>query len=64
MNFGFNYGVTPWVDNTGAQNTFIAVGVLAFATTLTFLIMIKWGKKMRQSGAKAYWEYVEATLIH
>ncbi|KAL1892618.1 hypothetical protein Sste5346_006903 [Sporothrix stenoceras] len=59
MNFGFNYGVTPWVDNMGAQNTFLMAGVIAFATTLVFLIMIVWGKKMRMANAAAYWKFVE-----
>ncbi|CAK7215376.1 hypothetical protein SBRCBS47491_002464 [Sporothrix bragantina] len=62
MNFGFNYGVTPWVDNLGAQNTFLMAGVIAFATTLVFLVMIVWGKKMRIAGAPAYWKYIEASL--
>lgn len=60
INFGYNYGVTPWVDKSGLQNAFIAVGVLAFATTLTFLPMVKWGKRMRQHGAKAYWRMLES----
>ena len=64
MNFGFNYGVTPWLDNTGAQNMFIAVGILAFATTLTFLIMIKWGKQTRMSNAEAYWKLVKKSSLH
>lgn len=59
MNFGFNYGVTPWVDNMGAQNTFLVAGVIAFVTTLVFLIMIVWGKKMRMAGAATYWKFVE-----
>ncbi|CAK7203593.1 hypothetical protein SEUCBS139899_006330 [Sporothrix eucalyptigena] len=62
MNFGFNYGVTPWVDNMGAQNTFLVAGVVAFVSTLVFLIMIFWGKKMRMACAATYWEMVEDSL--
>jgi hypothetical protein len=62
MNFGFNYGVTPWIDNTGAQHTFLAAGLIAFVTTLVFLIMIFWGKKMRQATAPAYWKFVEEVM--
>ncbi|EXJ81511.1 hypothetical protein A1O1_07575 [Capronia coronata CBS 617.96] len=55
MNFGFNYGVTPWLDHSGYQNTFIVAAVLALVTTLSFLIMIKWGKQSRKLTAKLYW---------
>lgn len=60
LNFAFNYGVTPWVNNQGAQNSFMAAGLIAFATTLLFLVMVYWGKSMRKATAPAYWEFVEA----
>ncbi|KAJ5116318.1 hypothetical protein N7456_000666 [Penicillium angulare] len=59
LNFGFNYGVTPWVDSMGMQNAFITAGLIAFVTTLIFVPFIIWGKKMRMWGAPAYWRLVE-----
>ncbi|OJJ08760.1 hypothetical protein ASPVEDRAFT_879616 [Aspergillus versicolor CBS 583.65] len=57
INFGFNYGVTPWLENNGAQDMYVTVAVLAFATTASFLIMIKWGRRMRVRSGEAYWKY-------
>jgi uncharacterized membrane-anchored protein len=58
MNFGFNYGVTPWLEHDGAQNQFITAAVVACVTTASFLIMTKWGKQFRMSTANSYWRYV------
>lgn len=63
LNFAFNYGVTPWVENTGYQNAFIGAGVIAFVTTIIFLPMIKYGKKLRIRFAPAYWLMVEESRI-
>lgn len=59
INFGFNYGVTPWLESNGAQDMYITVAVLAFVTTASFLIMIKWGRQMRVRSGEAYWKYAE-----
>ncbi|KAI1620002.1 serine/threonine kinase 16 [Exophiala viscosa] len=64
MNFGFNYGVTPWLDNMGAQNMFILAAVVASVTTASFLIMIKWGKQWREANAATYWKYVSERVDH
>lgn len=64
MNFGFNYGVTPWLETNGAQNMFITAAVLALVTTASFIIMIKWGRRMRVSTAESYWKYVEEQGSH
>ncbi|EXJ78904.1 hypothetical protein A1O3_08404 [Capronia epimyces CBS 606.96] len=64
MNFGFNYGVTPWLDHNGPQNMFIIAAVLALVTTASFLIMTTWGKRMRMNSADLYWKYVEQRGTH
>ncbi|PSS20705.1 hypothetical protein M430DRAFT_100550 [Amorphotheca resinae ATCC 22711] len=59
MGFGFSYGVTPWINATGVQNTYIAVGFIGmFFWGLPFLFILI-GKKTRQMTAKTYWTMVE-----
>jgi hypothetical protein len=52
------YRATPWIVKLGVQNTFISAGFLAMATTMTFLLEIKWGKKLRVMSKDRYWAYV------
>ncbi|OCT45193.1 hypothetical protein CLCR_05712 [Cladophialophora carrionii] len=59
MGFGFSYGVTPWIEATGVQNTYIAVGFIGmFFWGLSFLFIVI-GKKLRKGSAKDYWGMVE-----
>lgn len=59
MGFGFSYGVTPWIDATGVQNTYIAIGFIGmFFWGLSFLFIVI-GKKTRQGSAARYWRIVE-----
>jgi len=53
------YRVTPWITNLGVQNTFISAGFISMATSLVFLVMIKWGKHFREMSRLRYWQYVE-----
>lgn len=49
----------------GYQNTFISAGFVGLAITMTFLIVIKWGKSWRIASRKRYWGYVaDGTLGH
>lgn len=57
MSFAFNYAITPWIDTSGLQNTFIAVAVLAFAFGASFLLMEWKGKYLRTISAARYWAY-------
>lgn len=50
--------VTPWLTSLGVQNTFISAAFLSMATSLVFLIMIKWGKSFRDRSKYRYWGYV------
>lgn len=56
------YGITPWLY-MGYQNTFISAGFVGLAITMTFLIVIKWGKSWRRASRKKYWEYVATGTI-
>ncbi|OAL36849.1 hypothetical protein AYO20_03905 [Fonsecaea nubica] len=63
MGFGMNYGITPWLENTGTQNCFIAVAFLCLFCNFSFLFMTVWGKKLRRLSAKKYWEYVDTLIV-
>ncbi|RFU24082.1 hypothetical protein B7463_g12253, partial [Scytalidium lignicola] len=62
LGFGFSYAITPWVDNQGLIRTFVAVGMVALAATLTFLIMVYAGKRLRRFSAKRYYAYVATSV--
>ncbi|KAG4430758.1 hypothetical protein IFR05_013759 [Cadophora sp. M221] len=53
-----SYAVTPWILHLGVQNTFISAAFISMATSLVFLVMIKWGKQFREMGKLRYWRYV------
>jgi hypothetical protein len=55
-------GSTPWL-HMGYQNTFISAGFVGLAITMTFLIVIKWGKSWRRASRKKYWKYVATGTI-
>lgn len=50
--------ITPWVDNMGYQNWFISAAMVGFVCSLTLLIMIKFGKRLRENTAQIYWKLV------
>ena len=59
IGFGFSYGITPWIEASGVQNTYIAIAFLGmFFWGLCFL-MIAVGEKLRKNTAKPYWTMVE-----
>jgi MFS family permease len=59
LGFAFSYAITPWIDASGLQNTFVAVSMVSLACTLSFLAMIVFGKRLRKWSAKRYWSYVD-----
>ncbi|KAH7913793.1 major facilitator superfamily domain-containing protein [Hygrophoropsis aurantiaca] len=64
LSFAIGYGITPWL-NMGLQNTFISAAFVGLAITMTFLLVIKWGKSWRIASRKLYWGYVATgTLGH
>lgn len=58
LSFAINYAITPWVDALGYRDTYISVAVLGFAYNMSFLVMIKYGKKLREMTAARYWRAV------
>jgi MFS family permease len=68
MSFAIGYGITPWIAGMGLQNAFILAAFAGLAQCLTFLIMVKWGKKLRSKSAGKYAKYVqkmaESGLVH
>ncbi|GBE86769.1 hypothetical protein SCP_1000110 [Sparassis crispa] len=57
LSFAIGYGITPWL-HIGYQNTFISAAFVGLAITMTFLVVIRWGKSWRARSSKAYWAYV------
>ncbi|PYH94670.1 MFS general substrate transporter [Aspergillus ellipticus CBS 707.79] len=58
MAFAIGYGITPWIDGMGQQNTFVTAACASFAGCSLFLVMIKLGKRLRASSKDTYWELV------
>ncbi|EXJ86337.1 hypothetical protein A1O3_03288 [Capronia epimyces CBS 606.96] len=63
LGFGFSYGITPWLNSQGLTDTFVAVGMLSFGCTMTFLFFIVFGKAIRRWSAKMYWEYTDTLVV-
>lgn len=63
MSFAIGYGITPWIDNTGLQNTFLAAAFIGMGCTAIFLPMIKGGKDFRVRSKESYWKYVETSVL-
>lgn len=63
MGYGMAYGITPWLNTSGVQNTFIGTAFLFIGCTLSFLIMTVWGKKFRKMCTKKYWQFVDSLIV-
>lgn len=55
---GMTFGIGPWIDRCGLQNTFVTVGVLAFVVFYSGIFFIWKGKACRRMGAKRYYQMV------
>ncbi|KAE8351824.1 major facilitator superfamily domain-containing protein [Aspergillus coremiiformis] len=55
---GMTFAIAPWIQHNGLQNTFIAVGFLAFAVFYSGGLFIWKGKTFRRIGAKRYYAIV------
>jgi MFS family permease len=60
IGFGISYAITPWWQTQRLQNCFITAGMISLACTLTFLLVICYGKRLRRWSIPAYREYSEA----
>lgn len=58
MNFALDYGITPFLDNVGMQNTFIACAFICMFCIGTFFVMMKTGLFWRRKTAHAYWKLI------
>ncbi|MCJ1256428.1 hypothetical protein MMC24_004249 [Lignoscripta atroalba] len=58
MSFAVGYGLTPWITDMGLQNAFVVAAFVGLAQVLTFLIFVKYGKRMRKASVGRYWRYV------
>ncbi len=63
MGYGMAYGITPWLNTSGVQNTFIGTAFLFIGCTFSYLIMTFWGKRFRKLSANKYWEFVDTVIV-
>jgi MFS family permease len=63
IGFGFSYAITPWIKTRGLQNCFITASMVSIACTLTFLIMIAYGKHLRRWSIPAHRKYTSTTVV-
>lgn len=63
MSFAVGYGITPWLEGMGRQNTFITAAFVAIAACLVFLAVERWGKGWRARSAERYWALVKESEV-
>lgn len=60
--------ITPWVQNLGLQNAFVIAALVGLLQALSFLIMIKFGYRLRKASLARYRTYagemIAAGLVH
>lgn len=59
MNFAMDYGITPFIENCGVQNCFIASAFICLFCIGTFFVMTSTGYYWRNKGKESYWRLVE-----
>ncbi|KAH7189997.1 major facilitator superfamily domain-containing protein [Fusarium oxysporum] len=65
IGFGFSYAITPWWTTQGLKNCFITEAMISLACTLTFLVMIIYGKRIRRWSIPSYRKYMaNMTVSH
>jgi hypothetical protein len=57
IGFGITFGIQPWIDGMGLQNTFVVIGILSFIITLFSMFFVWKGKSMRRLTRAKYLEY-------
>ena len=55
----FSFGASQWLNASGVQNTFIAIGVLSFVFIMTTAPMIYFGKKSRRWTRGRYQRFLQ-----
>lgn len=68
MSFAIGYGITPWLDRLGYQNCFVSVAFVGLTICAVFLVMVIWGKRLREMKRSDYWREVQTridkSLVH
>ncbi|KAJ0125333.1 major facilitator superfamily transporter [Diaporthe amygdali] len=59
LSFAINYAITPWLEATGYQNTYVTVAVIGFVWNASLFGMVRWGRRMREATAQRYWRDVK-----
>ncbi|KAK7600660.1 hypothetical protein V3481_002191 [Fusarium oxysporum f. sp. vasinfectum] len=63
IGFGFSYAITPWWTTQGLKNCFITAAMISLACTLTFLVMIVYGKRIRRWSIPSYRKYMASMTV-
>ncbi|KAL3473418.1 major facilitator superfamily domain-containing protein [Aspergillus californicus] len=63
IGFAFSYAITPWWTGQGLQDCFVTAGMVSVGCTLTFLIMVVYGKRLRRWCIPAYRMYRETGVV-
>lgn len=63
IGFGISYAITPWWTTQGLQNCFITAAMTSIACSLTFVVMILYGKRIRRWCIPAYQKYMATTVV-
>ena len=58
IGFGFSYAITPWYTNMGLQNCFVTAAMVSIVCTMSFLGMVKYGKRLRRASTDRYLAYI------
>ena len=60
--------ITPWVKNLGLQNAFVIAALVGMLQALSFLVMVRFGYRLRKASLARYRAYAgemrEAGLVH
>ncbi|KAH8674567.1 major facilitator superfamily domain-containing protein [Tricladium varicosporioides] len=57
IGFGITFGIQPWINGMGLQNTFVVVGLLSFVVTGFSMFFIWKGKDLRVITKQKYLSY-------
>ena len=58
MSFAVSYGINPWIEGMGTREAFGLAAGIGFVASLAWVIMVVFGKSLRQGSAKRYWKLV------
>lgn len=59
LSFAINYGITPWVEANGYVKVYCIVAGLSLVVNSSFLLVIRYGRAIREKTAARYWRDVD-----